>query len=115
MTQALAELFGPGAPDFMVRTPHGYHDVARIEEELRGAGFASIAVETVEHASRAGSARDAALAFCQGTPIRNEIDARFPGRHEEATRFAADALARRFGTGPITGRMRAHVFAATRD
>jgi ubiquinone/menaquinone biosynthesis C-methylase UbiE len=114
VTQALAELFGAGAPDFMARTPHGYHDAAKIEQELRAAGFASIVVETLRHTSRAGSARDAAIAFCQGTPIRNEIDARFPGRHEEATRFVADALARRFGNGAITGRMQAHVIAASR-
>jgi ubiquinone/menaquinone biosynthesis C-methylase UbiE len=115
VTQALAELFGPEAPDFMARVPHGYHDVARIEEQLRAAGFASISVETVEHVSRAASARDAAVAYCQGTPIRNEIDSRFPGRHDEATGFAAEALARRFGNGAIAGRMQAHVFAATRD
>jgi ubiquinone/menaquinone biosynthesis C-methylase UbiE len=115
VTRALAELLGPGAPNFMARIPHGYHDIGRIEQELHAAGFASIPVETVEHASRAVSARDAAIAFCQGTPIRNEIDARFPGRHDEATRFVAGVLARRFGTGPITGRMQAHVFVATRN
>jgi ubiquinone/menaquinone biosynthesis C-methylase UbiE len=115
VTQALFELLAPGAPDFMARTPHGYHDTAQIEEELRAAGFASVSVETVEHASRAATARDAAIAFCQGTPIRHEIDARFPGRLDEATRFVADALGRRFGTGPVAGRMQAHVFVATRD
>jgi ubiquinone/menaquinone biosynthesis C-methylase UbiE len=115
VTRALAEHLGPDAPDFMARTPHGYHDVDKIEEELREAGFATSAVESVEHASRAASAGDAAIAFCQGTPIRNEIDARFPGRLEEATRFVADALARRFGQGAISGRMRAHVFTARRD
>ena len=115
VTQALGELLGPDAPDFMVRTPHGYHDTARIEAELAAAGFAAISVETVQHASRAASARDAAIAYCQGTPIRNEIDARFPGRHEEATQFVAAVLARRFGKGAITGRMQAHVFAAGRN
>jgi len=115
VTQALGELLGPDAPDFMVRTPHGYHDTARIEAELGAAGFAAVSVETVRHASRAASVRDAAIAYCQGTPIRNEIEARFPGRHEEATRFVAATLARRFGIGAITGRMQAHVFAAERN
>lgn len=114
VTQSLAELFGAGAPDFMARTPHGYHDVTRIEHELRAAGFATIETETLRHTSRAGSARDAAIAFCQGTPIRNEIDAHFPGRHDEATQFVTDALARRFGDGAIAGRMQAYVFTAGR-
>jgi len=115
LTAALAELLGAGAPDFLARTPHGYNDQARIQAELEKAGFATVSTDTVEHVSRAESARDVAIAYCHGTPVRNEIDARFPGRFDEATDFAADALARRFGAGPVTARMRAHVFAARRD
>ena len=115
LTRALADLLGPGAPDFLARTPHGYHDAAAIERELRAAGFASVETDTVEHPGRAASALNVAMGFCQGTPIRNEIDARFPGRLDEATRFAAGALARRFGNGAIEGRMQAHVFTAIRD
>jgi hypothetical protein len=33
------------------------------------AGFASISVATMDGTSRASSARDAAIAFCQGTPL----------------------------------------------
>src|ERR1700730_7182402 len=42
---------------------------------------------------------DVAIAYCQGTPLRNEIDARDPSRVEEATQKAAEALAQRFGSG----------------
>ena len=56
---------------------------------------------------------DVAMAYCQGTPLRNEIEARDASRLEEATRVAADALARRFGKGPIEGRIRAHVITAS--
>jgi hypothetical protein len=94
----------------MARTPHGYHDVETIREDLRAAGFTDISTETVAHVSRAASPRDAAIAYCQGTPIRNEIDA---SRLEDATNAAADTLARRFGNGPIEGRIRAHVITAT--
>jgi ubiquinone/menaquinone biosynthesis C-methylase UbiE len=114
-TAALAELLGKGAPDFLARTPHGYNDRARIEAELKRAGFATVRTDTVEHVSRAESARDVAIGYCHGTPVRNEIDARFPGRLDEATDFAADALARRFGAAAVAARMQAHVFAAARD
>ena len=115
LTTGLAALLGEGAPDFLARTPHGYHDRAGIEAELKEAGFATVSIETVEHLSRAASAREVAIAYCHGTPVRNEIDARFPGRLDEATDFAADALARRFGSGAVAARMQAHVFAARRD
>ena len=45
---------------------------------------------------------------------RNEIEARDASRLEEATERAADALAQRFGSGAIDGRIRALVVTATR-
>jgi ubiquinone/menaquinone biosynthesis C-methylase UbiE len=114
VTEALGELFPRDPPLFMARTPHGHHDIGNIRAELAAAGFASIAVDTVAGVSKAASARDAAIAYCQGTPLRNEIEARDPKRLEDATRAAEDALAQRFGTGAIEGKIRAHVFAALR-
>jgi hypothetical protein len=97
----------------MARIPHGYHDPAQIRADLKAAGFADVAVDAVEHVSRA-SARDAAIAYCQGTPLRNEIEARDAASLEDATARAAEALARRFGAGVIEGRMRALVVVAAR-
>ena len=77
VTAALAELFPADPPRFMARTPHGYHDVAVIRDELEKAGFASVAIETRADVSRAASPRHPAVAYCQGTPLRNEIG---PGR-----------------------------------
>jgi ubiquinone/menaquinone biosynthesis C-methylase UbiE len=114
VTDALATVFPQDPPRFLARTPHGYHDVARIRDDLRAAGFASIAVETLGTTSKASSPRDAAIAFCQGTPLRNDIEARDAARLEEATEVAAEALARRFGSGPIEGRISAHVVTAVR-
>jgi ubiquinone/menaquinone biosynthesis C-methylase UbiE len=112
VTEALAGLFPRDPPLFMARTPHGHHDVGKAREELTVAGFTSLAVETVDGASKANSPRDVAIAYCQGTPLRNEIEARDPMGLGKATEVAEEALAHRFGTGPIEGRIRAHVFAA---
>jgi ubiquinone/menaquinone biosynthesis C-methylase UbiE len=112
VTEALAALFPQDPPLFMARTPHGYHDVARIREELSAGGFGNISIETVDHISKARSARDVAVAYCQGTPLRNEIVARDASRLEEATNVAEAALAKRFGGGAIEGLIRAHVIAA---
>lgn len=111
--EALAAFFPQDPPRFLARTPHGYHDVEKIREELTAAGFADVIIETVDHRSRAASPRDPAIAYCQGTPLRNEIEARDASRLEEATTAAADAIARRFGHGPVDGLIRAHVIAAT--
>jgi ubiquinone/menaquinone biosynthesis C-methylase UbiE len=113
VTQALATLFPQDPPLFMSRTPHGYHDADKIREELTAAGFHDVSIETVDHRSRAASPRDAAVAYCQGTPLRNEIEARDASLLERATGVATDALTRRFGDGPVDGLIRAHVITAT--
>ncbi len=110
VTQAMESVFPTDPPRFMERTPHGYHDKRRIERDLASAGFAaSPDITTVDARSRAASARIPAIAFCQGTPLRNEIEARDPSRLAEATDVADAAIASRFGRGAIGGRMRAHV------
>jgi SAM-dependent methyltransferase len=114
VTDALAALFPHDPPRFMARTPHGYHDVGRIRGDLNAAGFTSISVDAVENRSKAASPREAAMAYCQGTPLRHEIEALDPSRLEEATTQAADALARRFGSGSIEGPIRAFVITAIR-
>ena len=113
VTEALASVFPQDPPRFMVRTPHGYSDTGKIRDELMAAGFANISVDTVSALSKAPSANHAAIAFCQGTPLRNEIEARDASRLEEATKKVASALESRFGSGPIEGRIRAHVITAT--
>jgi ubiquinone/menaquinone biosynthesis C-methylase UbiE len=114
ITQALAEVFPHDPPRFMARTPHGYHDVERIRRELNAGGFTDISVEAVENRSKASTPRDPAIAYCQGTPLRNEIEARDAALLEQATSHAADALAQRYGTGAVEGRIRAFVFSAIR-
>jgi ubiquinone/menaquinone biosynthesis C-methylase UbiE len=112
--QALAALFPDDPPRFMQRTPHGYHDVDAIRAELTAARFTDIAIESVEKRSKAASARDPAIAYCQGTPLRNEIEARGGAGLEDATNVAAEALARQFGNGPVDGKIKAHVVTAAR-
>jgi ubiquinone/menaquinone biosynthesis C-methylase UbiE len=114
VTETLATIFPQDPPRFMARTPHGYHDVAKLREELTMAGFASVSIETRGDNSKAASPRDPAIAYCQGTPLRNEIEALDPSGLEAATQACARALALRFGNGPVEGRIRAHVITAVR-
>lgn len=112
VTEALAAFFPHDPPRFMARTPHGYHDVDRIREELKAAGFTNVSFDLVNERSRASTPHDVAIAYCQGTPLRNEIESRDASRLEAATKHAADALARRFGSSAVEGRIRALVITA---
>jgi SAM-dependent methyltransferase len=112
VTTALESLFPQDPPRFMARTPHGYHDRPTIAKDLANGGFtASPQIETVTKRSRAESARIPAIAYCQGTPLRSEIEARDAALLGEATDLAAEAIAKRFGRGPVDGKIQAHVFA----
>jgi len=110
VTQSLAQLFPDDPPRFLARTPHGYHDPATIARDLAGGGFVRAPrVETLSARSRASSAHEAAFAYCQGTPLRNEIEARAADRLDAATAHAADAIRRRFGSAGVDGRIQALV------
>lgn len=110
VTKALESLFPKDPPRFMVRTPHGYCDCPAIERDLASGGFtASTQISTVAARSRAESSRVPAVAYCQGTPLRNEIEARDASRLGEATDLAAEAIAQRFGRGAVDGKIQAHI------
>lgn len=115
VNDAVGAMFPDDPPRFMARTPHGYYDRAVIERDLAAGGFGTPPrVETVAARSRAPSALAAAMALCQGSPLRTEIESRDASRLEEATAVAAAALAARFGGGAIDGRMQAHVISVDR-
>jgi len=112
VTNALATVFPNDPPCFMARTPHGYHDMALIHHELEAAGFSRIDIETIAEQSRAPSPRFVALAYCQGTLLRNEIEARDAGNLESATDYAESVIADKHGCGEIAAKIQAHVILA---
>jgi SAM-dependent methyltransferase len=110
VTNALAIRYPNDPPRFLARTPHGYHDIAVVAGDLARAGFIhSPEFATVAERSRADSPSIPAIAYCQGTPLRNEIEARDPSGVIEATDVAAKAIAARFGNNAVDGKIQAHV------
>jgi SAM-dependent methyltransferase len=115
VSAAVASLFPDDPPRFLPRTPYGYHDRAVIERDLRSGGFTAAPVfATVAVRSRAESARIPAVGFCEGSPLRAEIEARSPGGLSAVTDAATAAIARRFGTGPVDARIQAHIVTIAR-
>ena len=116
VTQSLESLFPANPPRFLARTPHGHHDLATIARDLTQGGFALPPLfDTIAARSKAVSADVPAIAYCQGTPLRNEIEARDRSKLAEATSIAAAAIARRFGPGSVDGKIQAHVVAVERQ
>jgi SAM-dependent methyltransferase len=110
VTSALDSIFPEDPPRFLARTPHGYHDRRTIERDLASGGFTtSPDIVTVAARSRAQAFQIPAIAYCQGTPLRNEIEARAPSRVNQVTDFAAEAVARRFGRQVVDGKIQAHI------
>lgn len=110
VTRALASMYPQDPPRFLARTPHGYFDPGVIEQDLRRGGFAAtVQVDTLAARSQAASARVPAIAYCQGTPLRNEIEARGSSTLGEATEAAERAIREQFGAGSVDGKIQAHV------
>lgn len=112
---ALREMFPNDPPRFMERVPHGYFDPARIAADLAAGGFTR-GPEFVQLTARgrAETPRIAAIAICQGTPLRTEIVARRADALEAATDTVETAIARRFGPGPVDGQVQALVITVQR-
>jgi SAM-dependent methyltransferase len=115
VSRALEPVFPDNPPRFLARLPHGYHDFSAITRDLAGGGFDGLPkFATLAARSRADSPRIPAMAYCQGTPLRSEIEARDPARLAEATEIAAAAIASRFGSGAVDGKIQAHIITIER-
>jgi ubiquinone/menaquinone biosynthesis C-methylase UbiE len=108
----LASMFPDDPPSFIARTPFGWHDQDRIRAALAQAGFTDVQVETVNLETPAASAGDFATGMCAGSPLRAELEARAPRGLDAVVGQVRQALARRFGQGPIVGRGQALVVTA---
>ena len=112
--KAVADLIPGEAGRFYERVPFRYHDRATIEADLRDGGFSKVAIATVELRSRAASARDAAVALVQGTPMRADIEALAPSKLGAATDAAEAALRQFEGPDGFDAPMSAYLVVAIR-
>ncbi|MEJ1963797.1 MAG: class I SAM-dependent methyltransferase [Gammaproteobacteria bacterium] len=112
---ALDSIFPQAPPQFLRRAPHGYHDALVIERDLAAGGFtARMQFDTLAARSRASSPHIPAAAYCQGTPLRAEIEAHGAAQLGVATEQVADAIAERFGRDAVDGKIQAHIVSVAR-
>jgi len=99
----------------LARAPYAYFEREATERDVRAGEFdRGCTTETLAARSRAASPRIPAIAFCQGTPLRGEIDARGAPGLAAATDAATEAIAREFGAGAVDGAIQALVVVAER-
>jgi len=112
VTEAVGTLYPDDPPLFLARTPHGHGAPREIEEDLRAAGFESCSLTQRDDVSEASSPDGPAIAYCHGTPLRNEILTRNPDGLDEATAVAREAIRSKFGDGHVRGRISGVVVVA---
>ncbi|MDB4914976.1 MAG: SAM-dependent methyltransferase [Gemmatimonadetes bacterium] len=114
VTAAVAAVFPDDPPSFLRRTPHGYFDGPTIARDLFLGGFTgAVDMQTFPARSRAEWPGAVAVAYCQGTPLRHEIESRDGRGLAAATAVATTAIVRRFGPGPVDGKMQAHIVSVS--
>jgi SAM-dependent methyltransferase len=115
VTTAVGSVFPEDPPLFLARTPHGYFDQALIGDDLAAGGLdASFDFVPLESRSRAPTAAAPAIAYCQGTPLRDEIEQRDPSRLGEATSVATAAIEQQFGAQDVDAKIRGYVVTVRR-
>jgi ubiquinone/menaquinone biosynthesis C-methylase UbiE len=100
--ECLASLFPSNPPDFLRNLSYSYFDIASIKAQMSWAGFDAISCDRIELTSVA-AAHDIAAAFCQGTPLREEIESRAPARISEIVDEVAERMESRYGVRPCGG------------
>lgn len=115
VTEAAGEIFLDEPPLFLARTPHGYHDIDLIRDEVIKAGFSNVDIVTVTETSVAPSPRHPAIAYCQGTPLRNEIEARDADLLDHVTDVATQKIEDLYGSETVSAKIQGHIVVATAD
>lgn len=101
VSDALNARSGDVPLEFLRRAPYSYFDPDLIRQHLTTAGFGDVAVATLAGTSKS-TADETATAICQGTPLRNAIEAHPTMSLEQATLIATSALRAEYGDGPFT-------------
>lgn len=114
VTQALAFLYPNNPPSFLARVPYAYAKKERISEDLIKAGFSNkIDFLLEKEVSSAASASIPAIAYCQGTPLRLEIEKLGSVSLAQATEYVTESIIKKLGSGEIVSQIQAYLVCAT--
>jgi len=112
--QTIASFFSQDPPRFY-QVPFGYHDAGVIRQSLQNVGFTDVESFVVKLPCRSPSARDFAMGLVRGNPVALEIEERGNVDVDTVVKAVADAIAKRFGNGPVEATMQAFVWRAVHE
>lgn len=89
-------------PDFIARVPFGYHDQARIAEELGSAGFTGIVIERLDFEQPHEVLPGLVMGMCRGSPLANALSQQPREIVDAIEADALDRVSRLCARGPVT-------------
>jgi len=111
VNKTIAECLPDDPPDFF-NVPFGYHQIDVIKRLLIESGFTDIDISVLPRYSVANVARDVAMGFVMGSPIRLQIEQSNPGSLPMIVDAVERAVGQIFGHQSIVAKMQAIVFVA---
>ncbi|MFT5111082.1 MAG: ubiquinone/menaquinone biosynthesis C-methylase UbiE [Parasphingorhabdus sp.] len=107
----IAECLPDNPPDFF-GVPYGYYNIDVIKELLYRAGFADIEISVLPRTSFAENARQVALGYVTGSPVRLQIEKIDAASLHRIVDQVEQAIGKEFGFESVTAKMQAIVFTA---
>ncbi len=111
VTQTLARIFPEDPPRFF-DVPYGSCNIDEYKAMLGETGFGDVEIAVLPRISECPGARDVAMGYIMGTPVRSEIAQRNPDILDDITDAVEQDIAQAFGHGAVSEKMQAVTFKA---
>lgn len=111
VNKTIAAYLPENPPDFY-NVPYGYYEIDVIKNLLFEAGFADIEISVLPRISTAEEARDVAMGFVMGTPVRLQIEQCESESMSRIVDGVEQAVGKKFGFKSIKAKMQAIIFTA---
>jgi ubiquinone/menaquinone biosynthesis C-methylase UbiE len=111
VNKTIAEYLPENPPDFF-NVPHGYYEIDVIKNLLFEAGYADIEISVLPRISATEEARNVAMGYVMGSPVRLQIEQCAPGSLSKIVDAVEHAVGKEFGYKSVKAKMQAMVFQA---
>jgi ubiquinone/menaquinone biosynthesis C-methylase UbiE len=111
VNKTIAEYLPENPPDFY-NVPYGYYEIDVIKNLLFEAGFADIEISVLPRISATEEARNVAMGYVMGTPVRLQIEQCAPESLSKIVDAVEHAVGKEFGYKSVKAKMQAIVFTA---
>lgn len=104
--EEVAQIFPDDPPRFL-ELPYSCHDLSTIVDSLQKNGFGGVEISVQPRESNASGPHQVAMGLVAGSPLANQVADRGTYTIEDVTSTVEDAIARRYGSDPISAPMQA--------